>query len=69
MTVIERIKAGLESDTPGRVEWRSLLETALFEIERLQERELELLGAIQGERRLREELGDALAKATGRKLS
>jgi hypothetical protein len=33
--VIDRIKAGLNSDTPGRVEWRALLETALFEIERL----------------------------------
>jgi hypothetical protein len=35
MTPIEQIKAGLESDTPSRVAWRSLLETALFEIERL----------------------------------
>jgi hypothetical protein len=34
-TVIERIQAGLDSDTPSRVEWRTLLETALFEIERL----------------------------------
>lgn len=36
MTVVDRIKAALESDAPGRVEWRTQLESALFEIERLE---------------------------------
>lgn len=33
--VIERIEAGLASDTPSRVEWRTLLETALTEIKEI----------------------------------
>lgn len=35
MNTIERIKAALDSDAPGGVEWRTQLESALFEIERL----------------------------------
>lgn len=35
MTVLDRIKADLESPHPGRVEWRVRLESAVFEIERL----------------------------------
>ena len=37
MDILDRIKAALASDTPSRVEWRTQLESALFEIERLQE--------------------------------
>lgn len=42
MTVIERIKAALDNDRPSTVEWRAMLETALFEIER-QAEEIEAL--------------------------
>ncbi len=35
MTVIKRIKVALENDRPSTVPWRSMLETSLFEIERL----------------------------------
>lgn len=38
MTTTERIKAGLENNTPSSVPWRSLLETALFEIEELEKK-------------------------------
>jgi hypothetical protein len=33
--LIKSIKVGLENPDPGRVAWRSLLESALFEIESL----------------------------------
>jgi hypothetical protein len=69
----EQIKAAhqrAEDSTKGAGEWladfaadahehRGIL---IKEIERLRERELELLGALEGERHLRSQLGEALGK-------
>ena len=73
MQTFEQIKAAhqrAEDSTKGAGEWladfgsdahehRGIL---IKEVERLQEREGELLSALAGERHLREQLGDALAK-------
>ena len=69
----EQIKAAhknAEESTKGAGDWyadyaddahkhRGIL---IAEVERLIEREMELLGALEGERHLREQLGEALAK-------
>lgn len=73
MQTFDQIKAAhkmAEESTKGAGEWladfaadahehRGIL---IKEIERLQERELELLGALEGQRHLCRQLGDALAR-------
>lgn len=76
MQTFEQIKAAhknAEASTKGASDWyadyaddahkhRGIL---IAEVERLKERELELIGAIEGLRHLNNQLGDALGKHIG----